>query len=799
MIRSAALGLSILLLRSATTVVATEPTGKRWVDMDYGTWLSASVEAPARGATDDARNDDARNFAYKGIIVRVHGETSNTVSSSDDATLLFDTDLLRYACGWTGGLLDQTNIAWDGSHGTHAKIDGTSTFTTAMAPGWARPSDGSRNDPRELPYGPLPRDWAHWKGLWVHSGRVVLSYTVGDARVLELAEFESRDGGHTFFRDLEIDGATTRLALRASDRGPSTVSLCSFDVGVTTSNDPRDTIVVLGNIASLDDTVTALVARGASAGARWEVDEHGVLLELSPAAATQHLSVSYTRAPASKLRGILAASVLERNVPQNHRSFTRGGGGPSWAQPERTTGQRGSGDGAFVVDEITPPFENRWNSWMRLGGFDFFAGGKQAAVCTWMGDVWIVDGIDDDLDELVWRRAAAGLFQPLGLRIVDGKIYVLGRDQITVLRDVDGDGETDFYENFNNDAQVTEHFHEFAMDLQTDARGDFFYTKGGRHALDAVVPQHGTIIRVPKDGSRAEILAKGFRAPNGLAINPDGSFLTSDQEGHWTPANRINWVRRGSFNGYAWSYFPDGKPTTFEAPLCWIHPKFDRSPAAQVWVPENRWGPLAGKLLTLSYGTGDISHVLFEKLGETVQGGVVRLDVPAFPTGVMRGRFHPDDGHLYVCGLFGWAGNRTQSGGFYRLRYTGRPLHTPVELHATEKGLVVVFDEPLDPRRARESQRYAIDRWNYRWAPQYGSKDYRVSDGSIGRDPVTVRAARLSKDGRSVLLEIDDLTPCMQMHLRSRIQAADGARISPEIYSTVHVVGPFAPWADRFE
>ena len=62
-----------------------------------------------------------------------------------------------------------------------------------------------------------------------------------------------------------------------------------------------------------------------------------------------------------------------------------------------------------------------------------------------------------------------GLNQPLGLKIVGEQIYVAGRDQITRLVDLNADGETDFYENFNNDAYNSEHFHEQVMDLQTDA------------------------------------------------------------------------------------------------------------------------------------------------------------------------------------------------------------------------------------------------------------------------------------------------------------------------------------------
>jgi hypothetical protein len=61
-----------------------------------------------------------------------------------------------------------------------------------------------------------------------------------------------------------------------------------------------------------------------------------------------------------------------------------------------------------------------------------------------MGEVWTVSGLDDKLEHLRWRRFATGLIQPLGLRVVDGLIHVLGRDQITRLHDLNGDGEADF-------------------------------------------------------------------------------------------------------------------------------------------------------------------------------------------------------------------------------------------------------------------------------------------------------------------------------------------------------------------
>ena len=71
-------------------------------------------------------------------------------------------------------------------------------------------------------------------------------------------------------------------------------------------------------------------------------------------------------------------------------------------------------------------------------------------LCTIQGDVWRVEGLDEKLENVRWSRFATGLHQALGLVVADGKVYVLGRDQITRLHDLNGDGEADFYECFSN-------------------------------------------------------------------------------------------------------------------------------------------------------------------------------------------------------------------------------------------------------------------------------------------------------------------------------------------------------------
>lgn len=550
-----------------------------------------------------------------------------------------------------------------------------------------------------------------------------------------------------------------------------------------------------------DRTVVAIGIVGGD-GCQWHVTEDGdVRLRIEAGRQACRFRVVY--APSSPEQGTraLVAYLGTAPAPGSPRAAAAT---PArlWPEVLETTVRRWEpGRGPFVVEELTLPVENPWRSWLRLGGLDVCADGDRAVICSWQGDVWSVSGVRDGRGRLRWQRIASGLFQPLGLKVVDDAVYVLGRDQITRLRDLDGDGETDYYECFNHDAQVTDHFHEFAMDLQTDSAGDFFYMKAARHALPAVVPQHGTLMRVSRDGSTSQIVAGGFRAPDGLLVDDDGTCYTTDQEGHWTPQNRMNRIRPGGFYGNMMAANPAGRhEDDTDPPVCWIHRDLDRSPAAPVRVPADRWGPLGGSLLSLSYGTGKVFRIFEQDAGDTLQGGITQLPIPEFPTGIQRGRFHPIDGMLYVAGLFGWSSDKTLAGGLYRIDYRPGPLHGVEYLEATDTGVALRFDVPVDSDVAVRADCYAVSRWNAKRTANYGSDDYRVSDGKPGRDAVEVAGVSVSRDGRTVFLHIPSMQVCMLQRIRYQLRAADGMSLSGVVDHTVHrlptagdsLVGAFA-------
>ncbi|MEM6801121.1 MAG: hypothetical protein AAF696_06930 [Bacteroidota bacterium] len=417
-----------------------------------------------------------------------------------------------------------------------------------------------------------------------------------------------------------------------------------------------------------------------------------------------------------------------------------------------------------------------------MTGIDFFEGGEEAVVSTIDGEVWKLTGISQKEGSIKWTRIATGMFQPLGIKIKEGDIYVSCRDQIAILRDLNGDGETDFYESFNSDHQVTEHFHEFAMGLQMDKAGNFYYAKSGRHARTSLVPQHGTLIKVSADGSSSEILANGFRAANGVCMNPDGSFYVTDQQGYWNPMNRINRVTQGGFYGNMWGYGApkDSSDAAMIQPMCWIDMKYDRSPSELLWAETDQWGPLNGSLLNLSYGYGKIFLVMTQKVGGQEQGGMLELPLPQFPTGIMRGRFNPKDGQLYACGMAAWATSRMiQVGGLYRVRYTGNELYSAINLKALKEGIEISYSTKLDTESALNPVNYEINTWDIKRTRAYGSKRYNEKQLKISE-------IKLSPEGKKVMIYLPEIKPTWIMEIKYSLRSSEGKSFEGAIQNSIY-------------
>ncbi len=740
----------------------------KWDDMDLGPFFSGCYKLEKSTST-------------KGIAIAVGTKEA-------PATILFDPELLRFHGAWEGGLASfpRKRGGLEGNIFADSQVYVSTGLTVGIGA-------EVKADPRERNQGNLPN--TKWKGIYVNGTNTVLSYSVGKQAVLELPGSLVTDGVRFFTRSFSIAAGSDIKQILIAE-------------GDAVEKDGKITI-------TNGDKVTGFSVRY-GAGVKLVAREGRVIAEVN-AAQPLNFQVAFATVPAAD------AAKLDVKVKPNMpdlASLTKPG--PArWGAALETKGKLGVSEGGYASDEITMPEDNPFKSWLRPGGHDFFADGT-CAVANLSGDVWLVSGLDEKLESVKWKRFASGLFQPLGAKVVDGKVYVTGRDQITRLHDYNNDGEVDFYENFNNDSHCTNNYHDFALDLQTDKAGNFYYAKGAPWQPTSQSPHQGTMLRVSKDGSKLEVFATGLRAPNGLGMGPNDELSASDNQGHWMPVNRLNIIKQGGFYGMVttaqkvmtfknadgteykanpslqsdrekykndfWGKKESPIPTEgYDAPLVWLPMNVDNSPGGEVWAPKT-WGPWGGNMLHLSYGKCILYGVTMETVDGQQQGSVTAFPVK-FRSGIQRARFSPKDGQLYLTGLSVWQSSAAKDSCFQRVRYTGQPAVYPTGFTTKKNGIEVTFSGPVDAASAGSLDNWNIEQWNYQWTGAYGGQGYPVNDSTKpGKDTLAATKATLSADKKSVLLELPTVVPVMQMKVQCNINAADGTKVKHDIYATINKV-----------
>ena len=714
------------------------------------------------------------------------------LSDNGNVGVVFDTDTMRLAATFAHGGIKFQGLPFTGGHGSFPSFAIPPFASTGSVPGWAS-TDGDLSDPRLSednyypPLGTLPKKWAHYKGAYRHGKKVVFHYTVGDTKVLEHHALKSKpDEQVVISRLLELAPHEKALTLVLADA-------------------PKGSEQIDGNTLKLGKAHVHVL--GMPDGATLSIRNGQALLRIAASDSVSRAEILY--AEGAELAGYEPGSLPLTELCQ--------GGPAQWPDIITTKGEPAQDENAaYVVDRLGLPDKNPYTGALRVAAFDFFAGGSSAAVCTWDGDVWIVKNIDAGLSNLQWKLFARGIHEPLGLRIVDEKVYTVSDDQITRYHDLNGDGEADYYENFNNDWQLTSGFHAFAFDLLTDKAGDFYFAlgmpvKGGGRGFERVSEHHGSILKVSKDGTKLSKYASGFRAPNGIGISPDGQVTSGDNEGTFVPRSPINWIKEGGFYGVVDSYekrdelnttafneeLRQGReqhhdPSEAPKPLVWMPKKIDNSGGGQVWVTSDRWGPLTGELLHGSYGMSSLYLVLKEEIEGQMQGGVVKVPV-RLNSSNMRMRFNDKDGQLYVMGLKGWQTNAGLLSSFDRVRYTGKAIDLPTGLEAHKDGLVVRFSEALDPASATQTENYSLSGADIHWCREYGSQEFHLKQRELplgqrkkGWTDLKVTGAELLGDGKSVKLTVEGLIPAHMLELNLSLSTEDGRPIKTKINHTIH-------------
>ncbi len=751
-------------------------TDDDWVDgrfskMDTGPTFCNSMFIPVRLPNSDDHDhghdhdhdhgnnnrdeEPGRRKITKAIAIRAAGR--------QQGHLLFDSETAQFVAAWSG---DFVNIP----SARYGLLQIPSIAGTAR---WLLPRDARWQIKREGKWSPTASSDIRFSSYQFGVGGVGLNFMIGQTSIGELTTAHQSASGFEIHRSLSVKNGAfpCRCPLMA--------------VGETT---PEITKTV-GRYRATAVDAKSRQSITIFSDAPLQVDD-GLLFAILEHSTDKHSAGDENSGgrPAINIRLVVHKQGTPLPVPENDLTERRAypasirPATKRWGAPIELTGQRSNDtDAAFVIDTIPVPLENQHRALMFVSGLDFL-GERSAYVCTVHGDVWRVDGIDDNLDRVTWTRYATGLYQPLGLVIVDGDPLVMCRDRITRLKDLNHDGEADLYATFNDDLVLTGQPHGYAMGLERDPQGNFYFIKSG-----AAPPHGGTLLKLSKDGKDLSVFATGYRHANGIGVSPTGVITSADNEGNWIPSTRLDVVRQGGFYGHMPTHRRKIKPDDYDPPLCWMPRAIDNSAGGQTWVTSDSWRAIAGKMIHFSFGRCTANVVLPQKVGDVDQAAVYRLDIPEFLSGSMRGRFNPADGHLYVGGLDGWQTAATQDGHFQRIRATGKPFYQPTDFRVLGDRIEISFDVPLNRKSVETKRNWQLQRWNYSWTGDYGSDHFSVTNpGQVGHDDVRVSSVKLSSDQKTVRIFIPDLAPVMQMSALGKVQAQDGHDMDLQIYNTIN-------------
>lgn len=391
----------------------------------------------------------------------------------------------------------------------------------------------------------------------------------------------------------------------------------------------------------------------------------------------------------------------------------------------------------------------------KVGGLDFLPDGR-LILCTWdpTGGVYIISGHETgEASKMKITRFAAGLAEPLGLKVLDGRIFVLQKQELTELIDNDKDGVADEYRCVSSDWDVTGNFHEFSFGLPY--KDGYFYI-GQAVALDpggkTHVPQvagRGTVLKIDAKTGKAETFATGLRTPNGLEFGPDGELYLLDNQGDWLPSSKLLHIQQGHF--YNNHTTPDhanaNGPVT--PPIVWLpQNEIGNSPSEPVFLTS---GPYAGQVVFGDVTHGGLNRVFMEKVNGEYQGAAFQF-TQGLEGGVNRAKLAPD-GSIYI-GEIGSSGNWGQAGkksfGLQRIKPNGKTAFEPLAVRAMSDGFEIELTEALAADFGNDPTEVEVKHWHYEPTSTYGGP-------KVGEETVQPTGIHIGQDRKKLFVAVPKL------------------------------------------
>ncbi len=410
------------------------------------------------------------------------------------------------------------------------------------------------------------------------------------------------------------------------------------------------------------------------------------------------------------------------------------------------------------------------------------------AIAMTEGQVWRARTPPPEHPQRVqWQRYASGLYHPIGLAVVDGRVFVAQKPEVTELIDRDGDGVVDQYRTVATGWGLSTGWHEYCFGLAADRQKNlwfalntgYFWTNPGY-----VNPGRwrGSIMRIAHDTEELKEMATGCRVPNGIAQGAGGEMFFTDNQGDWIQACKLAHIEPRRFYGHPETKddalpkeeYPDGRSAVW---LPYGRSRSVSGPACDQTA--GRFGPFAGQMFVGDVGYGanaGIMRIALEKVDGQYQGACFRF-VDGQPLGCERMKFGPDK-QLYMASL---------TSGLTRMAFDGK---LPLAMHSIHirpggKGFVVNLTKPLTADTKLSPDQFHVKRYHYLYTGNYGSPQ-------ADEAAVPVAQAELSADRTAITLTLPVETYPIGMVYEinlGKLTAADGEpMLHNEAWYTVHKI-----------
>lgn len=412
----------------------------------------------------------------------------------------------------------------------------------------------------------------------------------------------------------------------------------------------------------------------------------------------------------------------------------------------------------------------------RSGGMSLDDKG-QLYICTWTtaGSVYRHSGKIGDTTAI---RVAAGLAEPLGLQFYQGDLYVVQRQELTRLRDLNKDGVFDSYETIYGDWNQSGNFHELAFGMPM--MGEHFMiglslpTKSNGAVLEELSEGRGVILKINTAGE-AETFATGFNTPSGLTQVFEDQLLVSDQLGKGFLAARLLLVSEGDDAGF------HAGTLSAEAmsPLLWIPRNNNFEKPGQAIVLSD--GPYKGQLLFGDVVGGGLVRASIEEVNGQYQGCMYKFS-RGFDAGIFR-ILEGSEGQLYLGGLDGtgnWGFPRSSRIALHRIDWQEAAAFELTQIKARANGFVMEFSAPIAEAVQDTSLHLKLSQWQYQ------------SDGSRSEiEPIAVDSISFSADRKEVFVQSSQLSPQRVVHFELNdllLSKAGDMILNPEAWYTLNQI-----------